>query len=990
MTIVNRTGLGRPLSWAELDGNFAQVQESTTAAQQSASLAAASQDAAATSESNAAASASEASSQAVAAAALRIDLASTDAGKGMSLSVAEDGTNGQEFYDKADKFAGTYEDSTITVNSVNSWIVYNGNRYNVKPGTAVPFTTTGTNATSWAVDSTKFTGNFASYDEIGVVLSDTVSIFDVTTNYSSFRSRGFYSANDGGGAVWVATGSTDSTKAGTHVPTEAKVYNYNGVEYQLSIDFSNDVSPLCNGLSAILPANFIQDTEDFTCAGEVVNGILSLVPDMIYASNGSFTIPIKQNVKIIFPTNVFRIGKEPIKPISNSTIDFGKSNFSCFASPSNKYSVTGVKLDAIRYGYDEILAKWNKFPDDRSWGNMSLQNVTLSHGSFWGDQAITKTADECSSGVGCLILNPEYVHRENLWIEDFNWCGVDFKAEVEATVWSQTNNIDDNSVDFKYICDFMGTSRIGNFYGATWLNCRLNGGRRGTFRSNVDWSWMKGGTCTNNLQWGSPDNVSGDNMDYIAAITGAGWTTDACYLSANGGLSDYTNPSKGVCYTSAKGHVYSGLYTEHCYCNFVISAWDFTNGDPMRGMGLQILGSTTYKADDWNKFMMVKFEADSFGSYGSDGVWVHPKHFTQTTTPQGVGMWGIGSPVRDLGAFPDGGFDFKYGMYNIGRDSDHIPDVDSIRDTKTANEMLTPYGLQVNSTNGGNLYLPLKNPSLKSTICVWVKDLTGNFDAQNISMYLTAALEGQQTNSNDYLANGESMIDYGNGYRLITLTNKMFTANNGVSTYAPQKNLTITVPSDTPIILKAIEAYTGGIPFWPTGTIYDAKTDGKSLWAQNFFGGELNGLGGGMFLKGDIMSPWVGVARNSDDYLFEPTLFGTATSTSRIVESGMNIEGALRANFTVTITAVDTTNNTTTISVPSDDIYYLIMGVPMYVSATSSTTVSTSPVGAQTLIERIMNSDGTATDTYKVRGVLGAVGDTLTIDQNSNSDYAFM
>ena len=827
--------------------------------------------------------------------------------------------------------------------------------------------------------------------DYGVILPDTVAIFDVTTNYASFKSRGFYSADDGGGAVWVSTGNTVTASAGTHDISSAKVYNANGYEYELSINFATEISPVCNGLKAILPADFIADTEDFTCVGQCVNGILSLVPDMIYASNGDFTIPIKTNIKIKFPTNVYRIGKEPVKPISNSDINFGKSNFSCFASPSNKYSITGVKLDAIRYGYDEIKAKWEKFTDDRSWGNMSLQNVTLSHGSFWGDHMITKTADECSSGVGCLVLNPEYVHRENMWFEDFTWCGVDFKAEVEATVWSQTNNIDDNTKDFKYICDFMGSSRVGNFYGATWLNCRLNGGRRGTFRSNVDWSWMKGGTCTNNLQWGSSSNVSGENMDYIAAITGAGWTTDGCYLSANGGLSDYTNPSKGVCYTSAKGHVYSGIYTEHCYCNFVISAWDFTNGDPMRGMGLQILGSTTYKADDWNKFMMVRFESDSFGGYGSDGVWVYPKFFTETTTPQGVGMWGIGSPVRDYGAFPDGGFDFKYGTYNIGIDSGKLPDFDSLRNTKTANEMLTPYGLQVNSTNSGNLYLPLKNPSLKSVICVWIKDLTGNFDSKNISMYLTAQLEGQQTNSNDYLANGELMIDYGNGYKLITLANRMFTANNGVSTYAPQKNLTITVPSDTPIIMKAVEAYTGGIPFWPTGTNYEPKSDAKSIWSQGLFGGELNGLGGGMFLEGDIVYPWVGVARNSDNYEFLPSIFGTATSTTRIVESGMNVESTMRANFTATVSSVDSTNGTTTISIPDSDIYYIAMGIPLNVTATSNTSTSeTSPVGNQTLIKRVMNSDGTSTNSYVVRGAFGASGDSWTIDQNGLSDYSFM
>ena len=168
MTIVNRTGLGRPLTWSELDGNFSQVQESTAAAQQSASLAAASQAAAATSESNAAQSASDAATQAEAAGTLRTDLASTDAGKGISLVTAEDGTDGQTFYNNADKFAGAYEDSTITIDNVNSWITYDGVRRYVKPGTSVPFTTSGTNATSWATDQNNFTA-------IGDVVTDDLT-----------------------------------------------------------------------------------------------------------------------------------------------------------------------------------------------------------------------------------------------------------------------------------------------------------------------------------------------------------------------------------------------------------------------------------------------------------------------------------------------------------------------------------------------------------------------------------------------------------------------------------------------------------------------------------------------------------------------------------------------------------------------------------------------------------------------------------------------
>lgn len=156
MTIVKRTGLGRAMTWSELDGNWDQVVESTAAAQQSAALAAASQAAAAVSETNAAQSASDAASQAEAAGTLRTDLASTDTGKGLSLISAEDGTSGQTFFDNADQFAGAYESAIITIKSANRWITYNGSRWYVKPGVSVPFTTTGLNATSWETDSAKF------------------------------------------------------------------------------------------------------------------------------------------------------------------------------------------------------------------------------------------------------------------------------------------------------------------------------------------------------------------------------------------------------------------------------------------------------------------------------------------------------------------------------------------------------------------------------------------------------------------------------------------------------------------------------------------------------------------------------------------------------------------------------------------------------------------------------------------------------------------
>lgn len=190
MTIVKRTGLGRAMTWSELDGNWDQVVESTAAAQQSAALAAASQTAAATSASSAAQSASDAANQAEATATLRTDLASTDAGKGMSMVSAEDGTNGQTFFNNADQFAGAYESAIITIKSANRWITYNGSRWYVKPGTTVPFTTTGLNATSWAIDSANFTND---KNETLSLLSTSDGLSDVGTSPATGISDGLLS-----------------------------------------------------------------------------------------------------------------------------------------------------------------------------------------------------------------------------------------------------------------------------------------------------------------------------------------------------------------------------------------------------------------------------------------------------------------------------------------------------------------------------------------------------------------------------------------------------------------------------------------------------------------------------------------------------------------------------------------------------------------------------------------------------------------------------
>nr|HDI2367671.1 tail fiber domain-containing protein [Klebsiella pneumoniae] len=59
--------------------------------------------------------------------------------------------------------------------------------------------------------------------------------------------------------------------------------------------------------------------------------------------------------------------------------------------------------------------------------------------------------------------------------------------------------------------------------------------------------------------------------------------------------------------------------------------------------------------------------------------------------------------------------------------------------------------------------------------------------------------------------------------------------------------------------------------------------------------------------------------------------------------------------------------------------------IPLYITGGSSTSVT----GQVQLIKRLLNSDGTSSPRYLVQGTVGAVGDTLTIDQAKVPAYTF-
>lgn len=961
MTIVKRTGLGRAMTWSELDGNWDQVVESTAAAQQSAALAAASQAAAATSATSAAQSASDAASQAEAAGTLRTDLASTDAGKGMSLVSAEDGTNGQTFFENADQFAGAYESAIITIKSENRWITYNGSRWYVKPGATLPITTTGLNATSWSSDSVNFVEYGPLDVDIGTVLADTVAIFSVTTNYSSFRSRGFYSAGDGGGCVWNSTGVTNTALAGTHVVTEGKVYNANGYEYLIDIS-SGLVNILQNGAKGTTIAKATTQTEtDYVCLGQVVNGIQNQLPIPVESNNDSTGETGINPLVIEFKADVYRIGRSPIIPYNGTTYNFNSSRM--FVTNANADgSITG-RLDGIRFGYDEIKARYDAVDDKGYWGSLSLRGCTFNDGKLYGDQTLSKAISDCYSGCGWLILNGEYNTFNRMVAEQFVWPAVTKKAEVAATVFAASGDFDDNDVDYRYICDFLGADRIGNFYGNNYNDCQLTSGRRGIMRDDSDWSYVKGGTCSGS-NWnfsGSANNPAGVTPSYFMVVTGTAKQVSGMYISANGSTGPGSNPAKGVVYTSAKGHVFSGIYTEWTHCNFVISKYLWGDSTDRRSMGLHINSVSTYK-NDTTEYVSVKFEDGSFGYYDSTGTWQWPDEFSGATpTPQGIREMCIGSPVRDFGAFLHGGFDFKYVTYNTWGQAGTI-DIDGLRGITTSKEMLNPFGALITS---GELELPVKNPSMNSVIHVWVKDITGNFDPQNLVLWQSASLENPKENANDFLSYGESCIDFGNGYKLFTVANCRWNAFDGYSTWEASSSLRVIVNSATPIIIKAVEAYSGGISFFPQGCDYRPASGMDKIFGETAYYGQENGCGGGIFLDGDIVETFQAVDRHTPS---SPWIGSSRNTYPKIITGGMAVESGMSSSTSATVVSNDGTYTTVTVTSATG----LVAGQLVSISGT-----------VYQLHERVI-SGTSVTLNYKITGVIGSAGDTITISPVSS------
>ncbi|MHC1869310.1 hypothetical protein ACYPTC_26825, partial [Klebsiella pneumoniae] len=349
----------------------------------------------------------------------------------------------------------------------------------------------------------------------------------------------------------------------------------------------------------------------------------------------------------------------------------------------------------------------------------------------------------------------------------------------------------------------------------------------------------------------------------------------------------------------------------------ILNKWWNDGNEKGFGLNIDCIGSQ-YRPDRTYKFLT--FEDGAFGYYDENENWVPPAGYGSYPSTNGIDFVRFGSPTHDTGAFPHGGFDFKYGtygvMYNTNSTYVNPPDVDSLRGHKTTKEMLSPYGLMAAN---GILQLPVLSPAMHSNICIWYKDLTGSFDLSNIAIWTNANIDQNSAdtgyNQNLFFARAEMAVDFGNGYKMAIIQNLKWNNNDGVGTAGSQQSLQFIIPDTTPIILKAVQAFTGGIPVFPVGLDYRPETSDLCVWGHvnpnNGFKYNLfKKVGGGIFMPEDVIYPWTAHQRANPDYKFATTVYEDYgyTNLPLIIKGGNSIGAYFAKEFTVSIVAVDSTN----------------------------------------------------------------------------------
>lgn len=715
------------------------------------------------------------------------------------------------------------------------------------------------------------------------------------------------------------------------------------------------------------------------CLGQAVNGIISVLPLWMQTGNNINTQSTYAVITFNISSGIWRIGKEAAKLRSNVIYNLGASTIYVKASSSRKFQVTGEYLNGFEHSVEDVEEVYTALGNKLYWESVSLGFVTFTGGKIIGDHVPGTLDADCTAGVGILALNPWYCSFEDSKIENFrvNLVGMQVRIEEDGVMSSDI-------IPYK---SSLLPEKIGNFYGCVFKNLYVSTARYCCVRLHIDWCQWIGGTISNNGRWTS--SVSGQQCDYYLIETGHGFHCSGAYLSIPAYNVAERKPNKSVIATAARGSVYSACYMENTpsYITILNKWWNDGNE---KGFGLNIdcIGSQ-YRPDRTYKYLT--FEEGAFGYYDENENWVPPAGYGSYPSTNGIDFVRFGSPTHDIGAFPHGGFDFKYGtygvMYNTNTTYPNPPDVDSLRGHKTTKEMFSPYGLMAAN---GILQLPVLSPAMHSNICIWYKDLTGNFDLTNVALWQGANIEQLTTdagyNYNLFIAAAELAIDFGNGYKMAIVQNLKWNNNDGVGTAGSQQSLQFIIPDTTPIILKAVQAFTGGIPVFPVGLDYRPETSDLCVWghvnpSNGFKYNLFKKVGGGIFMPGDLINPWIAHQRASTDYKFSTTFYEDYgyTNLPLLVKSGNTIGSYFAKEFTVSIVEVDSTNGRTTIDVPAAYKPYVFMGIPLNITGGSSTGYT----GETRIHKRNLKVDGSLSGQYVLDTVVGAAGDTLSINQRS-------
>ncbi|HBT8980462.1 TPA: tail fiber domain-containing protein [Klebsiella pneumoniae] len=804
-------------------------------------------------------------------------------------------------------------------------------------------------------------------------VDSAVDIFTLPSIFDEIHVRGFYTKNDGGQGVWKRTGVTNISLAGRHVITEAKIYNANGVEYQLKVAVGSDVDARSNGAVCITGgdnSSLISDVSaaSTVCLGQAINGILyTISPTDTYSlSNDDLLAPVvAQKIYIKITGGSYRVSKQGIKVRKFAEYDCAGSVIYVYAANEYKRTVTSKWLNGFEHSYEDIDEVYAAIGQREFLGAVAVGHTKISNAKILGDHKVSLSESVCSAGSAFFLINPEYVTLENIHARGFQLPLVARPANSgvinSGLITTDLPTSSDAGVTF------------GNFYGLYCKNVFLDWGREGLAQIMTDWSTWEGGSLCDGAAW--IEGPDAKRPDYFLVVTGAGFRMSGVNLTvSHTQISNETKrPGKGVVYTNCRGHSFTNNYLEHTPNLFVVSK-QMADPSYSKALGL-IIDGIAHQYKPISSWTYITFEDGCFGHYDENGNWVYPELYTENQYAyNGINFTRIGSPLHDVGAFLHGGYDFKYGTYGLYGASAGSVDFDHLRDYKETKEFISPYGLRVNS---GTLYVPMHSPAYRSNICIWYKDLTGSFDPVNFVIWQSiAGLETPSVDGNLVMSRGEGCIDFGNGYKMAIIPTVKWNANDGVGTYTPQQNLVITVASGKPIVLKAIQAFTGGVPVFPTGLDYKPESGLNGVFG-NYTNGYIKSPGGGLFKPGDIVYPWISVDKHTNDYKYNATLGAAGNPIPQIITSGMTLGSAYQQSFNVTVASVDSTNSRTTITVPSASLPYIAMGIPAYVASGSSTSYT----GSTRVYRRVMNSDGTASNQYILDAVVGAAGDTLVINQ---------